>query len=160
MIGRAVRKLPRDFDVLVYSAQHAMRRKDWQQALHRWETVKGSGPAVLEGTVAWRNAFARWVAMRKRRQLQRSSVNGFPPTPGASPSWRILPLPGETWKEQFSAGQPLAGVTLFSALPTRLEPRRCAGQEPQRAATIRPATFPGYQRHSLQMNRKRMPGRV
>jgi tetratricopeptide (TPR) repeat protein len=42
MIERAVRKLPRDYDVLVDHARHAVHRKDWQEALRRWEAVKSS----------------------------------------------------------------------------------------------------------------------
>src|ERR1019366_3714233 len=40
MIGQAARKFPRDFDIVVAYARHAVRRKDWPEALRRWEDMR------------------------------------------------------------------------------------------------------------------------
>lgn len=40
MIGRGVRKLPNDFDLHMQHARNATQRREWPEALQRWEVVR------------------------------------------------------------------------------------------------------------------------
>jgi Flp pilus assembly protein TadD len=56
LLCKAVRRMPRDPDILAAWAYEAMRRKDWAEAARRFERMRQCGPEHIHGYEAGANA--------------------------------------------------------------------------------------------------------
>jgi tetratricopeptide (TPR) repeat protein len=82
VIEQAVRKFPNDVDVGVEYARHAVRRKDWQEGLNRWEAVKAKSDNAL-GPTGMAHCLKEMGRQAEAEAIARETCDRFPTQPWA-----------------------------------------------------------------------------
>jgi tetratricopeptide (TPR) repeat protein len=82
ILGKAARRFPHNFDIVVAYARHAVRRKDWPAALRRWEKVKRWSDNFL-GPVGMAQSLREMGRFAEAREFATQTCEQFPNVPWA-----------------------------------------------------------------------------
>jgi uncharacterized protein HemY len=80
MIEQAARRFPREFEIIVARARNAVRRKDWPNAFHRWESIRNQFDHFL-GPVGMAQSLREMGRHAEAKELAMAASDQFPTVP-------------------------------------------------------------------------------